>query len=287
MKTKLLLPIILLLAFATTESFGQIPNNGFENWGTYNGFDNPTGWTGIIGKEDHGYSIQKNSESYPSGTGSSSILVQTDTPYYFGFARTDSRSYLSPGFPITGHPTSLMGYYKFFPQNGDTMLISVILWQSGAMVASATFSNTASVPSWTSFNAPISTYTTADSASIYLSSCSFPGGAPDPKGNSALYVDNLSFDNLITGIAAIDADKNKISVYPNPFFYETTLQIPSILKNPTLTVYNSFGQQVKQIKSISGEKVILFRDNLSSGLYFIRLTEDSKVITADKLVITD
>ena len=51
--------------------------------------------------------------------------------------------------------------------------------------------------------------------------------------------------------------------------------------------YNSFGQTVKEIKNISGQTVVLSRDNLPSGLYFVRLTEDSKTLSVDKLVITE
>ena len=76
-------------------------------------------------------------------------------------------------------------------------------------------------------------------------------------------------------------------ISPNPFSSLTTLQTDKIFRDATLTVYNSFGQQVKQIKNISGQTIALHRDNLSSGLYFIWLTEDNKVITTDKLVITD
>ena len=78
-----------------------------------------------------------------------------------------------------------------------------------------------------------------------------------------------------------------MKISPNPFILETTLQTDKIFKDATLTVYNSFGQQVKQIKNISGQTITLYRDNLPFGLYFIRLTQDNQVITTDKLVITD
>jgi len=78
-----------------------------------------------------------------------------------------------------------------------------------------------------------------------------------------------------------------INIYPNPFSSSTTLERDIIFKDAILTVYNSLGQQVKLIKNISGKTIILHRDNLQSGLYFIRLTEDNKIIATDKLVITD
>lgn len=60
-----------------------------------------------------------------------------------------------------------------------------------------------------------------------------------------------------------------------------------IFKDAIFTVYNSFGQTIKQIKNISGKTITLHRDYLPMGLYFIHLTQDNKTITTDKLIITD
>ena len=90
-----------------------------------------------------------------------------------------------------------------------------------------------------------------------------------------------------TGIDSGNEKENEMNIYPNPFSSQTTLQTNRNLINATMTVYNFFGQMVKQIKNISGQKVILHRDDLPSGLYFIRLAQDNKIIAADKLVITD
>jgi len=92
--------------------------------------------------------------------------------------------------------------------------------------------------------------------------------------------------NCTTGLNEFSILQYDFTFFPNPFSAQTTLQTDNLLHNATLTIYNSFGQTVKQIKNISGPTVTLFRDNLPSGLYFIRLTQDNKIITTDKLVIT-
>lgn len=81
--------------------------------------------------------------------------------------------------------------------------------------------------------------------------------------------------------------ENILNCYPNPFTMQTTLRTDNIFKDAILTVFNSFGQQVKQIKNISGQTIILHRDNLPCGLYILRLTQDNKIFSTDKLVITD
>jgi hypothetical protein len=78
-----------------------------------------------------------------------------------------------------------------------------------------------------------------------------------------------------------------VSIRPNPFSSQTTLQTDNLLNMATLTIDNYLGQTVKQIKNISGQSVTLHRNNLPSGLYFIRLTQNNKVIATEKLIITD
>ncbi len=91
-----------------------------------------------------------------------------------------------------------------------------------------------------------------------------------------------------TGSGIFDnASSHSVDISPNPFSSSTTLQTSNLFHNATLTVDNCFGQTVKQIKNISGQTVVLSRDNLGSGLYFVRLTEENKIIAVDKLVIID
>jgi hypothetical protein len=76
-------------------------------------------------------------------------------------------------------------------------------------------------------------------------------------------------------------------VFPNPFSTQTTIQTDNLLHNETLTVYNCFGQKVREITNISGNTSTLYRDNLPNGFYFIQLTQDNKQIETKKLIITD
>ena len=90
-----------------------------------------------------------------------------------------------------------------------------------------------------------------------------------------------------TGITNSNFYPNSFKVFPNPFSTQTTLQTDILLHNATFTVYNCFGQTVREITNISGNTATFFRDNLPSGLYFIRLTQDNKQIETKKLIITD
>ncbi len=95
-----------------------------------------------------------------------------------------------------------------------------------------------------------------------------------------------AIDETLSGISNYDL-QNQIRIYPNPFSTQTTLKTSNQLNNATLTVDNCFGQTVKQIENISGQTVTLSRYNLPSGLFFVRLTQDSQVIVTKKILITD
>jgi len=107
---------------------------------------------------------------------------------------------------------------------------------------------------------------------------------------TSTYTHEWTHTNRITSnVSAVSERSNEgttLSVNPNPFFSETTLQSGRILKDATLTVYNSCGQAAKQIKHISGQSVTFHRDNLPCGIYFIRLEQDNNSFSA-KLVIKD
>jgi len=82
-------------------------------------------------------------------------------------------------------------------------------------------------------------------------------------------------------------ENETLSVFPNPLIFQTTIQFDFYLQNATLTLYNSLGQQVRQIPNISGMTFNLKRESLPIGLYFLKLSQDNKTITTDKLIISN
>ena len=76
-------------------------------------------------------------------------------------------------------------------------------------------------------------------------------------------------------------------IYPNPFSTQTIFQTNSLLTNATLSIYNCFGQMVKERTHISGQTIVISRDNLASGLYFVQLKQDNKEILTKKIIIVD
>ncbi|HQI46800.1 MAG TPA: T9SS type A sorting domain-containing protein [Bacteroidales bacterium] len=139
------------------------------------------------------------------------------------------------------------------------------------------FSSTNNGVAWNAVNTGLS-HTTV--FSLALNSSTLFAGTID----GGVYKRTLA--EMISGINEIDNEKS-ISIFPNPFSFETVLKTKNGFKNISLSIYNSFGQQVKQINNISGPTINVQRDNLPSGIYFIQLADENNVITTLKLIITD
>jgi hypothetical protein len=81
--------------------------------------------------------------------------------------------------------------------------------------------------------------------------------------------------------------QNQLTIFPNPFSSHATLLLDNALQNGTISVYNKFGQLVKEMKNMSGKVFNIDRGNLASGLYFVRLTTEGKTITANSVLVYD
>lgn len=266
---KKLIIILTVLIAMTIKTNAQIPNNGFENWTTVNEHDSLIGWGSgnVTFSTDH----------YPVSVGQYSIKLTNNLPLInqdsYGYSTTNSLSNgCLPSFPISGHPNQLCGYYKCFPLNNDTIQIGLMLFNNGVWVAGAELITTNTVSDWTSFCIPISAYTVADSATITVAAfyndttCGMPYG---PYGNSILYVDNLSFDNLITSVSEQTSENTTFSLYPNPASDFVTINFNR--KNDevyTLNIYNVIGTLVKSETLKQNNQQINIGD-LSIGAYMV------------------
>ena len=76
-------------------------------------------------------------------------------------------------------------------------------------------------------------------------------------------------------------------LYPNPFITETTLMTNNILRNATVRLYNSIGQDVEHIANISGHQLTIFKKDLPTGIYFLHLKEENGNWITEKLIISD
>jgi hypothetical protein len=100
------------------------------------------------------------------------------------------------------------------------------------------------------------------------------------------FLAKLGPEEVSTVYSDLYISENALRIFPNPFSSQTTLLTEKAMKNACLHIYNSYGQEVKEVKNISGQKINLQKDQLSDGVYFIVLTEANEVIASGKMVIS-
>jgi hypothetical protein len=79
----------------------------------------------------------------------------------------------------------------------------------------------------------------------------------------------------------------KVDICPNPFYAQTVLQLDNLTEGVNISIFNCLGNMVKQLNNVSDKTIILQRDNLPSGLYFINITQNNKIVATKKLVVVD
>lgn len=283
----------MLLFLAAMLTKAQIPNNGFETWTSVGNYENPTGvWlTTNSFSSTSFYPITKTTDHYPLNVGNYAVKISNNIsllPNLAGIGILQTNTSLGSGkpmFPITGHPNSLRGYYKFNQQNNDTMRIVIALYKNGSVVSSGIMDVNTSISNWTSFNIPLSAYATADSGFILMASYIAEPPPTMPHGNSELYVDNLSFDNLIV---SIDDNNKRLNclIYPNPASDFIIVETPNSDCNEyIINIYNILGKLILS-KKMSQNQQKLHIGDLDSGIYSIEVKSKEET-KKQKLIINN
>ncbi|MGD0709880.1 MAG: T9SS type A sorting domain-containing protein [Bacteroidales bacterium] len=295
---KKLILILTMVIVAAINATAQIPNSGFENWRTVGNCIEPTGWYSLYYMADSAGTydpVTQSTDHFPALMGMYSAKISNDTAlwntgiapgYMLGWGiLTTGKTGDRPLFPVTGHPVALSGYFKFLPENEDTMGIFLHIYKSGVEVATASFQTFDTITNWTYFKAitPDSAYSSADSARITINASNEPkNGHGGPRGNSVLYVDNLSLVNsVITSVPEHNAKNISFSVYPNPASNNIVINAGG----NTDAVLNTYDETGKLIRTVTLKQDVqkINIEDLSSGTYMMEMK--SKEGTADQKLI--
>lgn len=92
----------------------------------------------------------------------------------------------------------------------------------------------------------------------------------------------------VTLVLGIEEKENTdlYTLSPNPSSEDLMLNSKRNLEQASITIYTIYGQEVKKIKGIDGHSFIINRENLPSGVYFIRLDQGQHLFT-EKIIIKD
>lgn len=104
------------------------------------------------------------------------------------------------------------------------------------------------------------------------------------NGNYDFAVARYSND-ISLGLDHDNYETSELEIFPNPFSNTTTIRSAVLLDNSSLSVFNLFGQLIRRLENLSGNSISFNRDNLSPGVYLIRLTNKNKVYNTKTIIV--
>jgi hypothetical protein len=248
-----------------------IPNNSFETW-TDVTKNYPSRWT-ADGDFSQPATVYR---STAAARGFYSVQIRNYTSGgmqnggYTRTSRTESPNDndWGPAFPVSAREDSLFFYAKYQPQNGDSGRAEVVMFKNGNQIAYSSILFAGTNNSWVLMNVPIGYWSmeTPDSASIAFGSFDWQSMDGEPKGNSILTIDEVSFTQPY-GLDAKRFEDFGISMHPNPASKHVSLDIPGGLKT---------GEYI-ELRDISGRLIQqtaqteLSVAGLPAGTYLLRV----------------
>ena len=179
-------------------------------------------------------------------------------------------------------PQYLFGWYQF--QNFNSAFNVNIYFKNGnTQIGSGAFTTTTSQTSYKQFTININ-YTSIlmpDSFSIVISmSDTFPS---TNTCGSYYIIDDLSFDTNV-GITESLLEKPQINFYPNPTNEMLNVEFKIFKENSSrIQLQNALGQILMDEK-ITCQHSSFNIQQLSSGMYFVKVIQGDKVLATKKLV---
>lgn len=73
-------------------------------------------------------------------------------------------------------------------------------------------------------------------------------------------------------------------ISPNPFTSQTTISFNTEIKNATIKIVNVIGMEVRNI-NFSGSELVIEKEELQAGIYFLQVVSENRLITNRKIVI--
>jgi hypothetical protein len=303
---KLIVPIlfIILIHIFSLNSFAQqIPNSSFEAWSG----GEPDNWNtsnqnipliGVITTVSKDLSDPQQGETSVKLT-TIKISIPFNDSYTIPAALTlgklnidlvNKTASVNGGYPFSGNPTKLTGYYKYQPVNNDKCVIGMGLfgWTNGTRdtLGFGAIDTLGTTNTWTRFEVPVQYLMdgTPDTMNILIVN-SNPIDGLDHTG-TIMWVDNLSFEYGSVGIEGLTSAKN-IRIFAEPYARQLILSSTfGKQENLDISLFNMSGTETmhwKRTMQLSTEHLDV--SNLMPGTYVIRISSGNRIIDARKITM--
>ncbi|NOX45692.1 MAG: T9SS type A sorting domain-containing protein [Chlorobi bacterium] len=273
-KSTLIVSIFALFFSANTISQDSIPNNSFEDWYSAT---TPSDWqTTNIYLPPGTATCTPDSNAYSGNIAIRLKTIKLDDFLIPGVATLGNVEIysVSGGIPYTGKPSSLTGYVVH-PGYGDSVFVAIQFFKNGQIIGGGTWGTTDSIPSYTSFSAPIQFYSNVNPDTMNIVLLTDPN-----KQGSTLIVDDLHLE-IQTG-TTMNKEIRKLHIYPNPATDELNID-PRTTNYYDYSIYSISGKKLQGENNIRGRKKAKL-NILNPGTYIIVVREDDKVLGSELFI---
>jgi len=263
----------------TTES---IPNYDFENWINYDHITLNNWWYSRKDRVGEGLGanlpVRISSDAHTGDYAAivSNIITVGDS--IGGHMSTGTKDHYR--FALDYKPNTLTGFYKYFPQNGDSLTICIAVFNNAQIIGSGFFKTGDTTSFYNPFTATIlyNLPEIPDSAEITVRVFN----NDIPLGNSYAIIDDFNFDGFLADVeenpfvkpASADFEFN---IYPNPFSNNATINFT--LEQPEqvqIRLYHISGKEAMSVVNKNFEagnhEISIINSGLQKGFYVCVIT---------------
>ena len=288
---------IVTATFISVSAFSQIPNPGFESWTAVGSYSVPNGWGTMNNTTaiSNTYTATKGTPGSP-GTAYLKLTSKTiGTAVVNGIAVSgvlDSMTMMpKSGFAYNTRPANFTGKWQhmIYGSSQGSIKVTLTRWDSGMgvriPVASGNVTLSGMAMAWANFTIPL-TYTDGNNPDSCIIVMKASGSAP--TNNDYLWVDNLAFSGVVTGIQNQESLLSNVNVFPNPSaeLINVNINLKSEQKI-SLELIDLIGNVIisKDLGTLQGDsKQCLNVNGIVKGTYFVRVVSE-KGITTKKIIL--
>lgn len=270
--------LLIAFSFCVLSVSAQIPNSGFENWTNKGAYEIPTQW-GTLNNTTATDNVFTVTKASPGSPGSFFMKITSKTigsTVVGGIAvcgELDSiNKKAKSGFAYSAQPASFTGKWQHMIFGTSQGSVKAILtkWNVALnkhdTVAIAAKTLTGMAMSWANFTVNFVYFNndTPDSCIIELRSS---GNAPADQ--DYLWVDNLGFTGVATGIDVLNTDNDAIEVYPNPTTAVVNFHSKNLSKVENVILFDILGNKLLEWKEIPENGIDISK--FTKGNYFVQI----------------
>jgi hypothetical protein len=267
-KSTLIVSIFAIFFSTNAITQDSIPNNSFENW--YSSTI-PSDWqTTNIFLPPETTTCTQDSNAYNGNLAIHLKTIKLDDFLIPGVATLGNVEInsVSGGIPYTDKPNSIIGFVKH-PGQGDSVFVAIQFFKNGQIIGGGIWGTSDSIPSYTSFSAPIQFYSNENPDTMNIIILTDPN-----KQGSTLIVDDLHLE-IQTGMKT-NKKIEKLHIYPNPATNELNIDLETTTYY-NYSIYNISGTKLQEENNIHGRRKANI-SILNPGTYIIVVMENDIIL---------